>query len=406
VILTFIPDILEEHVDEIAFLWDQRRTALCSPDYTMRELGMLEERIEAHVSGVLAVGENALPFLNERLASEDRAAAFAAAYSLLRLRIPSAVKCVLDGWNTAADARLAGISEAMCHGQIGDAVTELHARFFSAPPPAAIEAARILSFHTNFRATSDQLATFLRDENPAIKRGAWHLLGLLGQAADPKEYASAMRDEDPTVRAEAALAAAWARVPGILNFARQLAENPSEDHLPLYRLLAILGAPADRPRLEFLVRAEALGPARFGLAATYGHPALVDPVLLPALDPDDPERAEAARRAFTKVTGCDISSDNRATIPPKSDDPVDAEFADDVMLPDVEKARTHWRSARERLATAGRLIRGTDISRGAPTELFAQLDMESRWEIWLRSRFEGVWAGLPTSLEVFPQQRA
>ena len=47
---TFIPDILEEHLEELAFLWGQRQTAVRDPRYTTREFTHLEERITAHLN--------------------------------------------------------------------------------------------------------------------------------------------------------------------------------------------------------------------------------------------------------------------------------------------------------------------------------------------------------------------
>ena len=91
--LTFIPDVAEEHFEELQFLWSQRRHALRSAAYTMREMAMLEERIEAHVQGLLVIGADLLDFVAEGLDGDDAMAAFAAASAAFSsARIPSAVK--------------------------------------------------------------------------------------------------------------------------------------------------------------------------------------------------------------------------------------------------------------------------------------------------------------------------
>src|SRR5437879_3769442 len=54
--LTYIPDILEEHLEELGFLWGLRRTALRSPLYSPRAFTYLEERIVGHLDGILADG--------------------------------------------------------------------------------------------------------------------------------------------------------------------------------------------------------------------------------------------------------------------------------------------------------------------------------------------------------------
>src|SRR5256885_16615339 len=95
---TYIPDILEEHVEELAFLWGQRQSAMRDPSYTIRELTHLEERITAHLQGVLAVGEVALPLLEDTLAAEDPHMVFAAAYALLHAKNETATARVRDSF--------------------------------------------------------------------------------------------------------------------------------------------------------------------------------------------------------------------------------------------------------------------------------------------------------------------
>ena len=104
--LAFIPDIAQEHSEELQFLWTQRRHALRSAAYTMREMSRLEERIEAHVQGLLVLGEHLPAFVAPDLASSDEMAAFAAAYVLLRLGTEDALARVRDTLLVAEGPRL------------------------------------------------------------------------------------------------------------------------------------------------------------------------------------------------------------------------------------------------------------------------------------------------------------
>jgi len=52
-------------------------SALRSAAYTMREMGMLEERIEAHAQGLLVLGANLPDFVAKGLEGDDAMAAFA-----------------------------------------------------------------------------------------------------------------------------------------------------------------------------------------------------------------------------------------------------------------------------------------------------------------------------------------
>ena len=116
----------------------------------------------------------------------------------------------------------------------------------------------------------------------------------------------------------------------------------------------------------------------------------------------------AAGAAFTKITGCDIELDKRIQLPPEDGhepDEFEKEFLDEAKLPDVQRARDHWQKVKDRFAKGTRWCRGFRSSQGAKSEILDQLDMESRWEGYLRAKFEGTWQGTPTDLERFPQPR-
>jgi hypothetical protein len=61
--LTFIPDILEEHYEELQYLWGHRQVALRSPRHVLRHLTEFEERMEAHVQGLLIAVEAMVPLV-------------------------------------------------------------------------------------------------------------------------------------------------------------------------------------------------------------------------------------------------------------------------------------------------------------------------------------------------------
>ena len=405
--LTFIPDILEEHFEELAFLWGQRTRALRSPTYTMRELGMLEERIEAHTHGLLAVGDRLIPFVADALAGEEQYPAFAAAYALLRLHTGAAVQCVLDALATAKGKQLDGLRAALCHAPIDRIQSNLQAIFLSAPAPVAAAAAEALAFHGALSPTAERLHAFLRDEAPGVRQSGWRLVSYLSVAVTPKSYAAAMRDDDAGVKNAAITAAAWTGVQAILTIGRQFAAKPSPDDLEALRVLAILGGPEDLHRFGSIGMMREMGPARFDLVASYGHPALVD-LLLVEMAGADPKAAALAGGAFARITGQRVESDERATVPPedgKELDEFEKEFQEEVTLPSYELAFNHWQRVKPQLANCGRLCKGLDVGQGLTAESFATLDMESRWEICLRGRFQGLWPGSPLHLEIFPQSR-
>lgn len=403
--LTFIPDIIEEHSEELAFLWGQRENALRSPTYTMRELAMLEERIEAHVQGLLVAGLDLIPLVEEGLTSDDPATTFAAAYSLLRLENETATLAVIQAFSAAQGKQMYGLRQALSLARLEQILPAVPFLFFSSASTTVAAAADVLACHGALPPPGLTIEHLLQDEDSAVRQTGWQVVANSGLSVDPERYAAAVRDEEPAVRRAGLEAAAWNAVPGVLVLARQLAEEPKPDNLYALELLAILGGPEDLQRMTSIAKTKELGPGRFKVLGCFGHPALVE-LLLAELANPDPEIAAAAGAAFTKVTGQDIDSKDRAKVPPKDGekpDDFEAEFLEEVTVPSPELARTHWEKVKPRFAKATRVCKGFDMSRGATPEALAKLDMESRWEFFLRSKFTGAWSGSPVSLERFPQ---
>jgi uncharacterized protein (TIGR02270 family) len=406
--LAYIPELVERHYDELQFLWAQRESALRSPTYTMREFSALERRIEAHVEGVLVAGVDLIHIVEDGLGSDDPAASFAAAYALLRLENETATLAVIQAFSGAQDTQMYGLRQALCHARMEQILPSLPFLFFSSATPTVAAAAYVLACHGALPPPGLTIDNLLQDVNPSVRETGWRVVANSGLSVDPKLYAAAMRDEAPPVRRAGLFAAAWTAVPGALLLARQLAEAPTPDNLYAMELLAILGGPEDVQRVITIAKVKELGPARFKLLGSFGHPALVE-LLLAELANPDPETAAAAGAAFTKITGEDIDSKDRAKAPPQNGeqpDEFEEEFLDEITLPDPALARSLWDKAKPRFSRATRVCRGFDMSRGATPDILAKLDMESRWEFFLRSRFTRAWSGSPADLERFPQAQA
>jgi len=402
--LTFIPDIAEEHFEELQFLWGQRRNALRSSEYTMREMQMLEERIAAHVQGLVVLGKELGEFVAGALAGDDELPAFAAAYALLHLGTPGAFGRVYDALMSAEGKRLAGIGEALAHGPAQPLLPALQTLFRSAAPPIAVVAGEALAFHRALEISPEQLLPLLRDESAAVRAGAWRIAANVGVSIAPMLYESALRDEDANVQRAALAAAAWNAYPGWAPFCRSLADEPKPEIVEPLAMLAAVLPPQDLPAVASLVGTPALGPGRFRVAGAFGHPGLVD-TLLAAMGDADPEAAAAAAAAFGKMMGIDVESDRRVTVPPPNGEPPDAfesEFQEEVAVPDVARARQHWEGVKSQLANSSRVCRGLDVSAGIERDSFSLLDMESRRELCLRARLTAGWPGNPAMLERFP----
>lgn len=398
--LTYIPDIVEEHFEELQFLWGLRARAARSPSYTLRELGMLEERIEARVQGLFAVGDRVLPLLDAGLAGEDAGAVFIAAFALLRTGTEPAARRVVDAFARAEGRRLDALCDAMCTVHAPALVEPVDGFLRSADMPRAAAAAHVLALQAEFRPHPSHLEQFLREHKPAVRESGWRLVARIGVQVPAEWFGAAMCD-DPPVRRAAIDAAAWTGQPGLLVAARHAADVGAVDQVDLLHMLAILGGPEDAARVATLTRCADLGPERFRIATAFGHPALV-PDLLAAMDDPDPATAAAAGDAFHTMTGHDVSSSRTAAVADPTDE-FEAAFVDQVRLPDAARAREVWARIGPERSPAGRLRRGIDLDGPLDAAAFVRLDLEARYELFLRARYRGLWHGSPSQLAVFPQ---
>src|SRR5579864_2027712 len=172
--LTFIPDIVEEHLEELQFLWQQRNTALRSPAYTLRELLMLEERIEAHVQGVLIAGENLASMVEKGLASDEAGIAFAAAYCLLRSHSETGSRRVLSALNGAKANAFRDFHIALRYGSTDFLVSSLTRMLSKIPSIEAAVAADVLWCHGKVRLTSQRITLLVEHGDPVVRQIGWH----------------------------------------------------------------------------------------------------------------------------------------------------------------------------------------------------------------------------------------
>src|SRR5262245_34132713 len=81
----FLPDILEQHLETLAFLWQLRQSSLRDPNANPKRLADLDERIAAHTDGLALAGADALPILEPALAADEWPVVLAAGFALLKM---------------------------------------------------------------------------------------------------------------------------------------------------------------------------------------------------------------------------------------------------------------------------------------------------------------------------------
>lgn len=406
--LKFLPDIVEEHFEELAFLWGQRRNALRSPRYVPRDLDRLEKRIEAHLQGLLIAADELVEFVRPGLEGDDADEAFAAGFGLLRSKIPGGADKVWEAFASATGPRADGLAEAFAHGPADMLLPRLQDAVTSLSPSLSVAAAEALALRGRLRPDSRSQDAWLASEVPAVRHKAWRVAALSGLPQSRIVWERGLSDPDHAVRAGTREAALWCRQAWALDDVRRIRRPAADADLDAMYLVGATGDAADLERVLAWVKDPGTGPRRFRLIGALGHPGGID-VLLHAMAGLDLAAAAFAGQAFTKITSEDIDSGRRTVLPPadgKEPDEFEAEFLDELPLPDERKARIAWEKRRAELEKGTRWCRGHDLTRDPSPEALDALDRESLWEARLRGALAGTWKGRPADLEVFPQRSA
>ncbi len=389
----YLPELLQVHAEELAFLWSQRKRALHSFELTQHNYADLAERVEAHVQGLLCAPAPHLldllsPVLNG-VDTEDSDEVFAAAYALLRSQHPAAELAVLKAFASARGPALQGIVEALATAPATPTLDSLHSLLTTAPPATAAAVAAVLASHRRLPGDAARLPQLLADPDLATASWAWRAAALADRtrsAVTPQRpYAAAVTHADAVVRDAGWAAVAWGAQAASLPALRKAA---SEGDAVALRWLAVLGGSEDVLLVQRGTLALDDGPARCALLARHGHPTGLN-ALARWMDDGDEATQVAAGDAFELLTGIDVRGERRQVTPPDGADDFAREMAPLAWFPAIEKARAALQQHGSRWAGGQRWRRGLCLDSAPTAEQARTLDMQSRWDIAARVALAG-----------------
>jgi uncharacterized protein (TIGR02270 family) len=354
--------IIEQHVDDAAFLWELRDRAADSPGYQRADLAELDERVEAHLDALRVAGDPAWELCWKRYRLDDAGEQFAVAQLALGAAAWGRFAALLNRLGGAGRVPRGLISalgwtpwEVVADGVV--------AMWDGANPPELV-ALGLAAAAAHGRDPGRALDHALRSPAIVLRRRALRVAASLGRA-DLCDVASVSLGADD---AEERFWAAWAcALLGRRDAWRPLwdaAATRGERLAGRARGLAICVAPARDAALllgELCARPER---AHVIAAAVAGDGASL-PWLLERLD--DPSLARLAAWAIATITGVEIAGDLVGGAPEgfaggPSDDPDDDDVAmdpdDDLAWPAVAALRARTAGYRERWPAGARFLSG------------------------------------------------
>jgi uncharacterized protein (TIGR02270 family) len=200
----FYVELYEEHLEEASFLYGQRLTLFDDPEVSWLAIGEWDERLEAHIDG-LVVGEDlALEICAKQAAEGDFGELFAAVCVFCRQRRFDLLRKAIEGLDLEDPEKLQAMADALKYECPGDWQPEL-LRILPAEDPRMRFLQATLCGYRRMREAREWNRIIEGDTSALIGRIAW-ACGRIGDGEAKTLSRNVMVDEDVAVRSAASLA--------------------------------------------------------------------------------------------------------------------------------------------------------------------------------------------------------
>ncbi len=384
-------DVIEEHFDEAAFLFEQWERALHSPKFTLTALSAtLERRMEAHLDGLLVGGSEVVKqvlYPNTTNADEP-AKVSVAALTLLHTNNPGIAECLIQSALQSEEPVQRAIARALILADLEPlnrmllehfqgAATELEKAFLlEILTSRGVDAIRLLGSHSDL-------------EDPRLISAVLDAAGIFGHRGMVRLAEMHIGSNQSTLRASAVKAGTALGSHDAMQRCRQLVQDPKEDDPTFALLITILGIPEDYQilysQLEVPTRAVSILWS-LGFAGTLqaGNACLL------CLENKDERVAKAAAEAMAWIGGLELN-DKRfqnvrteltedQTLPPFEEDNLETDLGidgvDDLPVPNGEAIAQLWKEQSGQMRQDQRYLLGRPYS---PESVSHALEVGSMW---------------------------
>jgi uncharacterized protein (TIGR02270 family) len=327
--------VVDQHAEEVVFLWSLRNLAVHQSNYTVSDVEKLDRRVDAHIDGLRIAADYYRDTWRRASTGREPGEVFASAvlaYESVDADRMGQILDVVEGER----GLLCGLISAM--GWVPYVEIESHAKQLIRSSSTALQQAGVAAFAIHRKDPGEMLDKLIRGGDPLLRARALRAVGELGRVDLVPLIQPELKTEDVDCR----FWAAWS--------ASLLAGSAKATHTLL--AFAELGGIHSSRSLQAALRRMDLSRAREWITelarkrlrlAIVGAGVIGDPAGVPWLleQMEVPMLARAAGEAFTMITGVDLAfQDLDAREPngfesPPNDDPDDdnVEMDQDERLP-------------------------------------------------------------------------
>jgi len=389
-------DIVEEHLDEMAFLSEQWERALVSTDHVLAEVAEGKEaRLLAHLDGVALAGTEAVErLLQTRLASDQMEEVFAAALALFESPEDTLdwLWTFFEGGSSPPVPVLRAMGLARRAG-FGDVLRGLLQK-----GPPLLQAGALNALAERGEPVGGALSELMRSESPEVKVAV--LRAIRDSDAAARTFAElSLESPEPEVHQAALEAGMVLGLPVAMQSARDAVGEQIPGCEPALTALAVGGEAKDVERLLAALDAPQLRASAVRALGFSGWPKAAE-ACVPLME--DASLARAAGEAFSRVTGLVLEGalvrpDEKAS----ADDPIplEQEDLDASLVPDPEESlpipeavavARWWKAEQSHFSSKVRYHRGKTLTAEVLWQALGQGPMRGRdvlaLELALRTR--------------------
>jgi len=382
--------IVEEHFEELQSLWLRRLVAIESREWFESDIRKLDARIAAHADSLVLSFEHALAFFLENLQGEQEQV-FSAAFPLSYIASTESIELIFSKLEGASLSGMNGFADALSHAEHYPEWTKKHGLVKSASLPVAGVVAYALAMHGMLQSVENVVEMLLKSSEASENVRGWTILNHVRQAKLRPEYIEqAWAHEDPSVGIAATNAAIWTKQPWFESFCLAQCHQSSNHRLSAGKALSIIGRSSHADTIKSILLDEALGPQRIEFASAFGHPSLL-PMLVELMCSSDPQVASASMGEFQRMTNLDIESETREKVLSSNQNASELEndFADEVIMPDVDKAKQRMKDHMSEWSSFARLHRGISAETESEVVGSSNADLAAQMEATMRMAFSG-----------------
>jgi len=363
-------DLVEESLDESAFLWRRWEAELRSLTRNLDEIwSWTEDRLQGALDGVRVSGDRMPHALESALAGDDPAPLSVAAHLLAARSIPEARSALAAAVGAATGARLSSMLRGVEVAELDGTFAPVTAVLSGKSPEHAAALCRLKGFRR--AAPARELALAFESNVPELQAQALHAARYAPDETFVRCASAGLKSDSPAVRRAALETGLYRRWPNAWELALQLTRERNPEAAPLLPLLAALGSTEEQQLVVSSLRVPSLQPSGLFALGFIGTPEAVD-VCIAGMR--DPKLARMAGEAYCAITGAGLARDALAAAepdeaqspPPIEADPLDADLVptpqDSWPLPNVDAVREHWAGVRSRYASGVRHLGGRPIS--------------------------------------------